>query len=97
MSRRKVIAERLQRAWEESRQRQWDLEDGPGPILVWCFDHPWLVTVGLAAVLTGVLGATFGIPPVSPLALVVVFVAPVPWWLRAERRLHERWLARRST
>jgi Flp pilus assembly protein TadB len=87
--------ERLGRTMEEARLRQWRREEGPGPVLRWSLHHPWLVTGALAAVLTVVLGATFGIPPLSPLLLVALFVAPVPWWLRRERRVYERWRSER--
>ncbi len=97
MSRRKALTERLQRSWRQARLTQWDREDGPGPVLRWSIDHPWAVTVIVAAVLTVVLGATFGIPPVSPLMLVVIVVAPLPLWLRAERRILAEWEASRDT
>ena len=76
---------------EQARLRQWYREDGPGPGLRWSCQHPWLVTGAVAVLLTVVLGLTFGIPPLSPLVLVFVFVAPVPWWLRREHRVYQRW------
>jgi len=85
---------RLQQAWERWRVRQWDRLGGPGPILRWSMQHRWLVTIGLAVVLAVVLGATFGIPPISPLFLVLLFVAPVPFWLRAEANAYARWQER---
>jgi len=88
--------ERLRRRLEDARLRQWHREDGPGPVLRWSLLHPWSVTAGVAVVLTVVLGATFGIPPLSPLLLVALFVAPVPWWLRSERRVYLRWLEERD-
>jgi Flp pilus assembly protein TadB len=94
MSRRQAAVDRLRRAWQTSRQRRWDLEGGPGPLLTWALSHPWIVTIGLAAILGAVLGSTFGVPPVSPLVLVVLLIVPVAWWLRGERRLHDRWRRR---
>jgi len=79
------------RRLEQARLRRWHREDGPGPVLRWSCQHPWLVTGVIAALLTVVLGLTFGIPPLSPLFLVFVFVAPIPWWLRAEHRIYQWW------
>lgn len=81
---------------ERARLRQWVREGGPGPVLRWSLEHPWTVTAAVALVLTVILGWTFGIPPLSPLLLVLVFVAPLPWWLRAEHRVYRRWLEQGS-
>ncbi len=86
--------QRLQRAWQQWRVRRWDRLGGPGPVLRWSMQHRWLVSIGAALILAVVLGATFGVPPVSPLILVLVFVAPVPFWLRTERNAYERWRER---
>ncbi|MFW5933974.1 MAG: hypothetical protein ACOCT8_04505, partial [Actinomycetota bacterium] len=49
-----------------------------------------VVALGLGAV----FAAVFGVPPVSPLVLVALVVAPLYPWLRAERRLYHEWLVR---
>jgi hypothetical protein len=93
MSRGRAALEGLRRSWVTARQRHWDLAGGPGPVLRWAMRHRWVATLALTITLVAVLGVTFGIPPFSPLVLVVLLVAPFPWWLRAERRLFERWQA----
>lgn len=95
MSRIGALLTRVRERIELARLRQWRREDGPGPGLRWSCRHPWVVTGSLAILLTVVLGFTFGIPPLSPLILVFVFIAPVPWWLSVERRIYERWLEER--
>lgn len=76
---------------------RWDRFGAPGPAMVWSMHHPWLVTAVIAVVLGMVLAAAFGVPPFSPLVLVLVLVAPIAPILTAQRRIHDRWIGRRET
>ena len=86
-----AIVQRILAFIGDRQAARWDRFGGPGPVLRWCFGHPWLVTVAIAGVLAAVLAAVFGVPPFSPLVLVLVLVAPIAPVLRAQARLHERW------
>jgi hypothetical protein len=87
-----AIAERILAFIGDRQAARWDRFGGPGPVLRWCFGHPWLVTVAIAGVLAVVLGAVFGVPPFSPLVLVIVLVAPIAPVLRAQAQIHDRWV-----
>ena len=65
-------------------------------MLRWSMDHPVVVTAASAVILAAVLGATFGVPPFSPLVLVALVVAPIIPWLRMQRRLYAEWVDRRT-
>ncbi len=82
---------RLAERYEALRARHWDLEGGPGVALRWCSAHPILTAVLLAVGLTAVFGAVFGIPPLSPLVIVVALVGAVSWWLHGEAERIRRW------
>jgi hypothetical protein len=90
------LARRLLRLLGDRQAARWERFGGPGPVLRWCFRHPWLVTIALASLLAVALGAVFGVPPFSPLVLVVVLVAPVAPVLRVLARIHDRWAAAES-
>jgi hypothetical protein len=90
-----AIVQRILAFIGERQAARWDRFGGPGPALRWCFGHPWLVTVAIAGVLAVVLGAVFGVPPFSPLVLVIVVVAPIAPVLRALAQIHARWTGRR--
>lgn len=87
-----TTVQRILRFVGDRQARRWDRFGGPGPVLRWCFSHPWLVTVALAGVLAVALGAVFGVPPFSPLVLVIVLVSPVAPVLRVLSRIHDRWV-----
>jgi hypothetical protein len=87
------LVQRLIAVVAERQVRRWDRLGPPGPTWRWCLLHPWLVTLGVGTVLAVVLGAVFGVPPFSPLLLVLVLIAPIQPVLRAQRRVHDRWVA----
>lgn len=89
-----AIIDRLTGLLRNVRFRQWDLDGGPAPVLRLAIRAPLAMTVAVALVLGVVFAAVFGVPPVSPLVLVVLVVAPLYPWLRAERRLYREWHAR---
>jgi hypothetical protein len=91
-----AVAERIVTFVGDRQAARWDRFGGPGPVLAWCFGHPWLVTVGVAVILAVLLGSVFGVPPFSPLVLVVVLVAPIQPVLRAQQRVYDRWRAGRE-
>jgi hypothetical protein len=91
-----AIVQRLVALVGDRQAARWDRFGGPGPTLRWCFRHPWLVTIGVGALLAVALGSVFGVPPFSPLVLVVVLVAPIQPVLRAQQRVHERWMSDRG-
>lgn len=83
----------LERLLQEDRFRQWRQQGGPAGSYRWVVQHPWLVAAGMTIVVGGILAVTFGIPPLSPLILLVIVVAPVPLWLRVEHRILVAWEA----
>lgn len=85
------LAGSLQRLLQQERFRQWRRQGGPAASYRWVVEHPLLVAVAVAIVVGAILAATFGVPPLSPLVLVVVVVAPVPFWLRVEHRILAAW------
>lgn len=85
------LAGTLQRFLQEERFRQWRQQGGPAPSYRRIVRHPLLVAAGVTIVVGGILATTFGIPPLSPLFLLVVVVAPVPFWLRVEHRILAAW------
>jgi hypothetical protein len=91
-----AVAERIVTFVGDRQAARWDRFGGPGPVLAWCFRHPWLITVGVAVILAVLLGSVFGVPPFSPLVLVVVLVAPIQPVLRAQQRVYDRWRADRE-
>lgn len=91
-----TIVQRVLASIGDRQAARWERFGGPGPALRWCFRHPWLVTIGVATFLAVALGAVFGVPPFSPLVLVVVLVAPIQTILRALSRVHARWVADRE-
>lgn len=92
-----AVRERIATILGDRLAARWDRLGGPGPVWRWSLQHPWLVTGGVAVVLAVVLGATFGVPPFSPLVLVLMLVAPIQPVLAAQRRVHDRWSARDGT
>lgn len=86
-----LVIDRLTAVLRRVRMRQWDLDGGPGPVLRLAVRAPLATTASLAVALAAVFAAVFGVPPVSPLVLVVLVVAPLYPWLRAERRLYHAW------
>lgn len=89
-----AVVDRLTALLRRIRFRQWDLDGGPAPLLRLAVRAPLSITVVVALGLGAVFAAVFGVPPVSPLVLVALVVAPLYPWLRAERRLYHQWLAR---
>jgi len=89
-----AIVQRVLRFIGDRQAARWDRFGGPGPALRWSFRHPWLVTLTTAGLLAVALGAVFGVPPFSPLVLVIVLVSPVAPVLRMLSRIHDRWLER---
>ena len=89
-----AIVQRVLRFIGDRQAARWDRFGGPGPALRWSFRHPWLVTFTIAGLLAVALGAVFGVPPFSPLVLVIVLVSPVAPFLRMLSRIHDRWVAR---
>jgi hypothetical protein len=86
----------IRRVIREEHLRTWDRNGGPGAVLRAAMKRPMVTALVVAAVLGAVLIATFGVPPFSPLALIVLVVAPIVPWLRAERAVHDEWLQRSS-
>lgn len=86
-----AIVERIVERVGDRQAARWDRFGGPSRALRWSMHHPWWVTVGVAVPLAVVLAAAFGVPPLSPLLLVVVLVAPIHPVLEAQRRIYERW------
>ena len=89
-----AIVQRVLRFIGDRQAARWDRFGGPGPALRWSFRHPWLVTFTIAGLLAVALGAVFGVPPFSPLVLVIVLVSPVAPVLRMLSRIHDRWVER---
>lgn len=89
-----TIVQRILAFLGDRQAARWDRFGGPGPVLRWCFSHPWVVAIALAGVLAVALGAVFGVPPFSPLVLVIALVAPVAPILRTLSTMHERWTGR---
>ncbi len=89
-----VLVDRLTGLLRRVRFRQWDVDGGPTSVLRLAMRGPLVTTVVVAGGLAGVFAAVFGVPPVSPLVLVVIVVAPLYPWLRSERRLYREWLER---
>lgn len=89
-----VLIDRLTGVLRRVRFRQWDLDGGPAPVLRLAMRGPLVTTIVVAVGLGVVFAAVFGVPPVSPLVLVVLVVAPLYPWLRAERRLYREWSER---
>lgn len=89
-----ALIDRLTALLRRVRFRQWDLDGGPAPLLRGAVRAPLLVTVVVAVVVGVAFAVVFGVPPVSPLVLVALVVAPLYPWLRAERRLYHEWLVR---
>ncbi len=85
------VTDALHRGMRNERFRQWRLQDGPSRAYRGVIGHPALVTAAVACVVGGGLALTFGVPPVSPLFLVFVAVAPLPLWLRMERDILADW------
>jgi hypothetical protein len=80
------------RRWlRNERFRQWRTNGDPARLYREIVDHPVVTTVVVAVVVGVILAWTFGVPPVSPLVLVVVLVAPLPFWLRLERGILAEW------
>ncbi len=92
-----AVVNRLTGLLRNVRFRQWDLDGGPAPVLRLAIRSPLATTAAVAIGLGAVFAAVFGVPPVSPLVLVVLVVAPLYPWLRAERRLYHEWCARAAT
>lgn len=85
------VVDRVAATVVERQRVRWDRLGGPGALWRWSMHHPWSVTVGVAVVLAGVLAAAFGVPPFSPLVLVMLLVAPIPFVLRLQQRAYRRW------
>lgn len=83
---------RAARGWlRNERFRQWRLNGDPAPTYRRIVEHPVVTTVVVAVVVGAILAVTFGVPPVSPLFLIVVLVSPLPFWLRLERGILDEW------
>lgn len=85
------VVDRVAATVVERQRVRWDRLGGPSGLWRWSMHHPWSVTVGVAVVLAGVLAASFGVPPFSPLVLVMALVAPIPFVLRLQQRAYRRW------
>jgi hypothetical protein len=68
-------------------------DGGPGRVLRLAARAPAVSTAVLVLVLGTVFAGTFGVPPISPLFLVVLLCAPVYPWLRLEARAIAAWQA----
>ena len=88
------VGDRIRRIIRTEHLRTWDRNGGPGVGLRLAMRRPLTTAVVVFVVLAGVLVATFGVPPFSPLALIVLVVAPIPPWLQAERSVYDEWLQR---
>lgn len=91
VGRRQAVARTLRRWLRDERFRQWRVNGDPARAYRRIIDHPMVTTVIVAVVVGGILAATFGVPPVSPLLLLVVVVSPLPFWLRLERGILDEW------
>ncbi|MEX2550568.1 MAG: hypothetical protein WD638_10095 [Nitriliruptoraceae bacterium] len=87
MGRLAVLAERYVRG----RVRSIANDGGPGPVLRLAAGRPIVASVVIAAALIALFASIFGVPPVSPLFLVLVLCSPLPFWFRLEARAQERW------
>ena len=88
------LTDAIRRIIREEHLRTWDRNGGPGAVLRLAMRRPAVTAVVVAIVLAAVLVATFGVPPFSPLGLIVLVVAPIGPWLRAERAVHAEWVQR---
>jgi hypothetical protein len=91
------LTDAIRRVIREEHLRTWDRNGGPGVVLRVAMRRPLVSAVVIAFALAAVLVVTFGVPPFSPLALIVVVVAPVVPWLRAEQAVHDEWQRRRAS
>ncbi len=87
MDRMGVLADRYVRG----RARSIANDGGPGAVMRLVARGPVVSSVVIAAVLIASFAAIFGVPPVSPLLLVLVLCVPLPFWFRLEARAQERW------
>lgn len=89
-----ALEERLAAPLRAYRFRQWDREGGPSSALRWSMAHSVLVTVAVTLLVGVVFAVVFGVPPLSPLVLVIVLCAPLRPWLRSQHRLYVQWQQR---
>lgn len=87
-------AARLAARYVEVRAVTMERDGGPGLALRWSARAPLATTLVLAVVVAAVLVVTFGVPPVSPLFLILVVCGPVYPWLRLESRAQAAWRER---
>ena len=88
------LTDGIRRVIRDEHLRTWDRNGGPGAVLRLAMRRPLVSAVVVAVVLAAVLVATFGVPPYSPLGLIVLVVAPIVPWLRAEQAVYGEWLRR---
>lgn len=69
-------------------------DGGPSRLLQAAVRAPVGATVVLVLGLGGIVGFTFGVPPLSPLFLVALLSAPAYPWLRLEARAVDTWRSR---
>lgn len=91
MGRLQRVARTARRWLRDERFRQWRVNGDPARAYRRIVEHPVPTTVVVAVVVGAILAATFGVPPVSPLLLIVVLVSPLPFWLRLERGILDEW------
>lgn len=91
MGRLQGVAGAARRWLRDERFRQWRVNGDPASSYRRIVEHPVVTTVVVAVVVGAILAATFGVPPVSPLFLIVVLVSPLPFWLRLEQGILDEW------
>lgn len=69
-------------------------DGGPSRLLRTVAGAPVAATAVIVLALAGIVGVTFGVPPLSPLFLVAVLAAPAYPWLRLEARAIDAWRSR---
>jgi len=82
-----ALAERYVRG----RARSIAADGGPGAVLRVLARGPVVSSIVIAAALIASFARIFGVPPVSPLILVLVLCSPLPFWFRLEAQAQERW------
>lgn len=94
--RRASVAARLAARYIEVRAVTMERDGGPGLALRSSASAPWVTTLALAVSVGAVLVMTFGVPPLSPLFLIMVVCGPVYPWLRLEARAQAAWRSQRA-
>jgi hypothetical protein len=86
--------EALAERYVRGRARSIANDGGPGPVLRLAAGGPIVAAGVIAGALIALFASIFGVPPVSPLFLVLALCTPLPFWFRLEARAQERWRRR---